>query len=141
VDGLDGATTDEGVNLFVTPPGSTGFRWVFASILARDPSLSARRVLLSSPGHFTNHKVGSSTTRATLRVSRTGTVVTFSSTADGDTLEETTSTFATGDLVVGLGLVGGAADRPITARVSRFTVIGGGGDVLSDEFDCPAVLH
>ena len=40
---------------------------------------------------------------------------------------------------MGIGLKGGAADRLFTARVARFSVIGGG-DVVSDEFDGPT-LH
>jgi hypothetical protein len=39
-------------------------------------------------------------------------------------------------VVVGLWLDGAGA-APVAAHVSSFTVVGGGGDVVTDSFDCP----
>jgi hypothetical protein len=139
VESVDGAGLFAGLSLFVSFGITSSDPYLSASVFGGSHT-STNLIMQDNPGLFGGGGSNSmattiSGTAATLRIRRTGNHVVLSGVAGNDSVELP----ATGseDLVVGLALVTGFGHDPtMTARVSSFTVVGGGGSIASDDFDC-----
>ncbi len=134
VEAVAGARAFEGVDLFLVGPGNHGFLTVATTSIWGGTGFLPN---LSVSNGNSQRARGVDSTRATLRARRVGHEIRISGTVGDQTLEMG-PVFLPAELVVGIAVNGGTADRAVTGRIGSFTVTGGGGQVVSDGFDCAA---
>jgi hypothetical protein len=136
---IDGAGDFSGPSLFLSLDHSFA-AFYKTSIYGSGDGQSGKLSVASRVGGVQEQEVKPvSTTAATLRARRVGGQLTLSGSAGGKTLSKVVDG-VTADLVVGVSLSDGETVEPIVAAFPSFTVFGGGGGVVSDDFGCDRVI-
>jgi hypothetical protein len=100
------------------------------------PLLDVRR---RSHPNVASDVVATSATHARLRLRRVDDLLTATA-QSGDDVAELGAISLSGDLIVGAAVDQPYAPTRVTAHLGHFQVVGGGGDVRSEDFACPATL-